>query len=161
MTLTDLRPAAPTRPPARRLLEPIVVSPLQPTLPWDGPAVLAEPDQLDPAVRQLAATVVAAIIETLAGRRPLAQLEAWVDPEPLALLEHLRRAGAGHGLRLRSLRLQQPSAQALEIAAHLRAAGVSRAAAIRLRRERGRWVVVRIELSLRPEVISRAGWTGR
>lgn len=159
--LADCRPATPTRPPARRLLEPITIAPRQPTLPWDGPAVLAEPDELDPELRQLATAVVAAIIEALAGRRPLAQLESWVEPEPLALLEHLRRAGVGGGLRLRSLRLQQPSPHALEIAAHLRQAGVSRAAALRLRHERGRWAVVRIELSLRPEVINRAGWSGR
>lgn len=130
----------------------------QPTLPWDGPAVIAEPDELDPQLRRLATAVVVAIVEALAGRRAPAQLETWVEPEPLALLEHLRRAGAGSGLRLRSLRLQQPSRQVLEVAAHLRHAGASRAAAFRFTSLNGRWAVRKIELSLRPDVISRAGW---
>ena len=156
--LADCRPAPPSRPPARRLLEPIVVASQHPTLPWDGPAVVAEPAELDPELRQLATAVVTAIVEVLAGRRPVTQLEAWVEPEPLALLEHLRRAGAAVGVRLRSVRIQQPSRNALEVAAHLRHAGASRAAAFRFTRLNGRWAVCRIELSLRPDVISRAGW---
>ncbi len=159
--LAECRALTPSRPLARRLLEPITVRTEQPTLPWDGPAVVSEPDELDPGLRRLATAVVAAIIETLAGHRAAAQLETWVEPEPLALLEHLRRAGAATGLRLRSLRLQQSSDSALEVAAHLRHAGASRAAAFRLDRVNGRWAVCRIELSLRPDVISRAGWTGR
>lgn len=156
--LAECRAVIPSRPPARRLLEPVTVRNEQPTLPWDGPAVVAEPEQLDPELRQLATAVVAATIEVLAGRRAAAQLETWVEPEPLALLEHLRGAGAATGLRLRSLRLQQPSPNALEVAAHLRHAGASRAAAYRFSRVGGRWAVRRIEFSLRPDVISRAGW---
>ncbi|MGC4151555.1 MAG: Rv3235 family protein [Propionicimonas sp.] len=159
--LAECRAVTPSRPPARRLVEPLTVHTEQPTLPWDGPAVIDEPDELDPALRQLATAVVAAIVEALAGRRAAAQLETWVEPEPLALLEHLRRAGAGSGLRLRSLRLQQPSRHALEVAAHLRHAGASRAAAFRFSRVNDRWAVCRIELSLRPDVISRAGWPRR
>lgn len=151
----------PSRPPARRLLEPLTVPDGQPTLPWASPAVVTEPEQLDPKLRQFATAVVTAIVEALAGRRPLAQLEAWVEPEPLALLEHLRRSGATNGLRLRSVRLQQPSGKALEVMAHLRHAGASRAAAFRFGRIGERWAVCRIELSLRPDVISRAGWSGR
>lgn len=159
--LAECRAVIPSRPPARRLLEPITVRTEQPTLPWDGPAVIAEPDELDPELRRLATAVVTAIIEALAGRRAAAQLETWVEPEPLALLEHLRSARAGSGLRLRSLRLQQPSRHSLEVAAHLRHAGASRAAAFRFTRLNGRWAVSRIELSLRPDVISRAGWPHR
>ncbi|MGC3952728.1 MAG: Rv3235 family protein [Propionicimonas sp.] len=158
--LAECRAALPSRPPSRRLLEPLTVREQQPTLPWGGPAVLAEPDELDPRLRQLATAVVTAIVEVLAGRRSAAQLESWVEPEPLALLEHLRRAGGTTGLRLRSVRLQQPAGNALEVVAHLRHAGVSRAAAFRFSRRAGRWSVGRIELSLRPGVISRAGWSG-
>ena len=158
--LAECRAVIPSQPPARRLLEPITVRTEQPTLPWDGPAVVAEPAELDPELRQFATAVVAAVVETLAGRRTAVQLQTWVEPEPLALLEHLRRAGTGSGLRLRSLRLQQPSRHVLEVAAHLRQAGVSRAAAFRFTRLAGRWAVCRIELSLRPDVISRAGWPG-
>ena len=156
--LAECTAAPPSRPPARRLLEPILVASQQPTLPWDGPAVVAEPAELDPELRQLATGVVAAIVEVLAGRRSPTQLEAWVEPEPLALIEHLRRAGVTSGLRLRSVRLQQPSRNALEVAAHLRQAGTSRAAAVRFTRVGGHWAACRVELALRPEVITRAGW---
>lgn len=159
--LAQCRAVTPSRPPARRLLEPLTVHTEQPVLPWDGPTVVAEPDEFDPELRRLATAVVVAVVEALAGRRATAQLETWVEPEPLALLEHLRRAGAGTGLRLRSLRLQQPSRNALEVTAHLRYAGASRAAAFRLSRVGERWAVCRIELSLRPDVISRAGWSHR
>ena len=37
----------------------------------------------------------------------------------------------------------------------------SRAAALRFSCLAGHWTVSRIELSLRPEVVSRAGWLGR
>jgi hypothetical protein len=156
--LAECRAAVPSRPPARRLLEPIVVQTHQPTLPWDGPTVTAEPEELDPDLRRLATAVVTAIVEVLAGRRALAQLESWVEPEPLALVEHLVRAGAATGLRLRSLRLQQPTPQTLEVTAHLRHAGNSRAAALRFNCVAGHWAVCRVELALRPAVINRAGW---
>ncbi|MCW5952326.1 MAG: hypothetical protein KIT69_08720, partial [Propionibacteriaceae bacterium] len=81
--LAECRAVAASRPPARRLLEPITVRTEQPTLPWDGPAVVAEPDELDQELRQLATAVVVAIVETLAGRRSPAQLQTWVEPEPL------------------------------------------------------------------------------
>lgn len=151
------RPGTPTRPPARRLLEPVRVSDDHPTLPWDTPAVLTEPDRLPPGLRRLAAAVVAAIVESLAGTRPTIQLQAWVEPAPLVLLEHLRRAGVATGARLRSLRIQQPSATALEVAAHLRVAGRSRAAAVRFALVDDRWLVTRLELALRPDVVNRSG----
>lgn len=156
--LATCRAAPDTRPPAHRLLEPVRVRSGQPTLPWDEPAVLAEPEELEPEVRQLAATVVAAIVEAIAGRRSTTQLEAWVDAEPLSLLEHLRRSGAGDGLRLRSLRIQRPSPTTLEVAVHLRHGGASRAAAFRFSRQEDRWLVTRVELALRPDVIHRSGW---
>jgi hypothetical protein len=121
--LAECRPVVPSRPPARRLLEPVTVLTEQPTLPWDDPVVLEEPEELDPGLRRLATAVVTAIVEALAGHRPFGQLVTWVDPEPLALLEHLQRAGATTGLRLRSVRVQQPARSVLEVALHLRHGG--------------------------------------
>lgn len=157
-TLAECHPLTPSRPPARRLLEPVLVQTHQPTLPWDGPALVTEPAELDPELRQVVSAVVVAIVEALAGRRSSAQLESWVEPEPLALLDHLRRARVATGLQLRSLRIQQPSRTVLEVAAHLHHAGASRAAAFRFTRVGGHWAVCRVELSLRPDVIHRAGW---
>lgn len=156
--LATTRPATATRPPARRLLEPVRVRTEQPTLPWDTPAVVAEPETLPPRLRRLATTVVAAMVEALAGSRPPSQLEGWVESGPLALLEHLRGSGVAVGARLRSLRIQQPSPDAVEVAAHLRIAGDSRAAAFRFSLVEDRWLVTRVELALRPDVVNRSGW---
>ena len=123
--------------------------------------MLSEPADLEPALRQLATRVVAAVVEVLAGRRAVGQLETRVEPEPLALIEHLRRAGVATGLRLRSVRIQQPSAVTLEVVAHLRQAGASRAAAFRFTRRGSHWTVARVELSLRPDVVHKAGWLTR
>lgn len=151
------RPGSPTRPPARRLLEPVRIASGQPTLPWDLPAVVAEPEPLPPGLRRLAAAVVSAIVEALAGTRPAIQLQGWVQPAPLVLLEHLRGAGVATGARLRSLRIQQPSATSLEVAAHLKVAGRSRAAAFRFALVEDRWLVTHVELALRPDVVNRSG----
>jgi len=152
------RPARDTRPPARRLLTPVRLHTGHPTLPWDDPPVLAEPESLDAGVRQLATSLVVAVVETLAGRRPPAQLEGWLDVEPFELLEHLCRAGVAAGARLRSLRIQCPADGAVEVAAHLRCGGSSRAAAFRLVRRDGRWLVARLETALRPDAVDRSGW---
>ncbi|MCA0252169.1 MAG: Rv3235 family protein [Actinobacteria bacterium] len=155
--LATCRPAPDSRPPARRLLEPLRIRTTQPTLPLDAPAVLAEPVDLDPTLRRLATAAVSGVVEMLAGRRPAEQLESWMEPEPLALLSHLRGAGATAGIRLQSVRIQQPRPGALEVTAHLRQGSASRAAALRFSRRGERWTVTRIELALHADVIHRAG----
>lgn len=147
-----------TRPPVRRLLEPVLLSPDHPVLPWASvPEIVDDADAVEPAARQVAASVTIALVEALAGKRSLTQLERWLEPELMSLLEHLCRSRIGWGLRLRSIRLQSPTPGVIEVTAHLRHHGASRAAALRLARREGSWVGTKLEIALRPTVVNRAG----
>lgn len=159
-TIALCRPAPASRPPAVPLREPArYAGAEQPVLPWTVvPAAIEEDTLLDPERRQLATSLMAALVEVLCGQRSATQLELWVEPELLALLEHLHRARDGVGLRLRSIRVQAPHETALEVSAHLRQGGASRAAALRISHRRGRWVATHLVLALRPSLIHRAGW---
>ncbi|HQZ00567.1 MAG TPA: Rv3235 family protein [Propionicimonas sp.] len=154
------RAAPASRPPATPLLIPVeFAGDTQPTLPWTGVAELIVPDSpLDPQLRQLAASLMAAVVEVLSGQRSPVQLERWLDPELLALLEHLRRARLGDGLRLHSVRVQAPHSYALEVSGHLRQGSASRAAALRMALRRGQWVGTHLSIALRPNVVHEAGW---
>ena len=78
--------------------------------------------------------------------------------ELLSLVEHLQRARRGQGLRLRSVRVQTPSAAAIEVSAHLTQGTASRAAALRISRRRGSWVATHLAIALQPRVVHQAGW---
>jgi len=159
-TRARCRIAPVSRPPAVPLREPLrFVEPDQPVLPWTVlPDATLEETPLDPGLRQLAVSLMAALIEVLSGRRSAPQLELWVETELLDLVEHLHRARDGEGLRLRSVRVQAPHEAALEVSAHLRRGDCSRAAALRISRRRGRWVATHLVLALDPPHIHRAGW---
>ncbi len=152
--------APPSRPPAVPLIEPAVFTRgAQPTLPWTvAPEVVINDAPIDPGLHQLAASLTSALIEVVSGQRSSVQLERWVEPELLNLLDHLRRARRSKDLRLHSMRVQAPHAEALEVSAHLRQHDGSRAAALRITRRRGQWVVTHLSIALRPDVIHRAGW---
>ncbi|MFZ0529777.1 MAG: Rv3235 family protein [Propionicimonas sp.] len=156
--LCRLAPAS--RPPATPLLvPPDYPDDSQPPLPWTVVAEVIVPDSpLDPRLRQLAASLMAATVEVLAGLRPPVQLERWLDPELLSLVEHLRQARLGEGLRLHSVRVQAPHAAALEVSGHLRQGQASRAAALRMVLRNGQWVGTNLSIALRPDVVHRAGW---
>lgn len=158
--LATCRPAPASRPPAVPLLESAwFAADSQPVLPW---AVLAEvvvaDDPVTPELRQLAAAVMAALVEVLSGQRSPVQLESWVEPDLLSLLEHLRRTRRGLGLKLRSIRVQTPHEEAIEVTAHLSQGGDSRAAALRISRRRGRWVATHLAIALHPQTVHQAGW---
>lgn len=154
------RPAPASRPASALLLEPPgTPRPDQPVLPWTvATEAAAPPSALDPDLRQLATALTAALVEVITGQRSALQLELWAEPDLLNLLEHLRRARVGDGLRLRSVRVQAPHEEALEVSAHLRQGAASRAAAVRLSRRRGRWVATHLVIALDPGVVHRAGW---
>ena len=159
--LATCRPAPASRPPAVPLLEPSwFTGDNQPALPLTIVPDVVAPDQqpVDPELRQLAATLMAALVEVLTGQRSPEQLEQWVEPELLALLEHLRRARRGEGLKLRSVRVQAPHGEAVEVSAHLVQGSASRAAALRVSRRRGRWIATHLAIALRPGVVNQAGW---
>jgi Family of unknown function (DUF6459) len=155
------RHAPASRPAAVALVEPLQLpATTQPTLPLTvlADAVVRDEQPVDPELRQLAAALMGALVEVLAGQRSAEQLERWVEPELLSLVEHLRRAGRAQGLKLRSLRVQSPHAEAVEVSAHLLQGQASRAAALRISLRRGRWVGTHLAIALRPEVVHQAGW---
>jgi hypothetical protein len=150
-----------SRPPAVPLLEPAwFAGDAQPALPWTVVPEILVPDRdpVEPELRQLAAALTAALVEVLSGQRSSEQLERWVEPELLSLVDHLRRARNGHGLKLRSVRVQAPHAEAVEVSAHLRQGTASRAAALRITWRRGQWVATHLAIALRPGVVHQAGW---
>lgn len=154
------RAAPPSRPAAVPLVQPFRRKDVdQPTLPWTVvPEVVAADTPLDPDLRQLATSLTSALVEVLSGQRSSVQLELWAEPDLLNLLDHLRRAKRGEGVRLRSVRVQAPHEAALEVSAHLVQDGASRAAALRISHRRGRWVATHLVISLRPGIVHRAGW---
>lgn len=154
------RPAPASRPPAIPLLEPAwFAGDSQPALPWTAvPEVVAEDDGVEPELRQLAAALMAALVEVLSGQRSAEQLERWVEPELLSLIEHLRRARSGQDLKVRSVRVQAPHSEAVEVSAHLRQGAASRAAALRIGWRRGQWVATHLAIAIRPGIIHQAGW---
>lgn len=158
-TRATSRPAPASRPPAVALLEPALPpETAQPVLPWTVvPEVILPDSPVDPELRQLAASMTSALIEVVSGQRSAVQLERWVEPELLSLLEHLRRARRGEHLKLRSIRVQSPHSDAVEVSAHLSQGTASRAAALRITRRRGSWVVTHLVIALRPDVVNRAG----
>ena len=159
--LATCRLAQASRPPALPFLEPAsFAGDIQPVLPWTvvPEVVVGEEDPVEPELRQLAAALMAALVEVLSGQRSAEQLERWVEPDLLSLVEHLRRARRGRGLKLRSIRVQAPHSEAIEVSAHLQLGQGSRAAALRISRRRGRWVATHLAIALRPEVVHQAGW---
>ncbi|HEX5336073.1 MAG TPA: Rv3235 family protein [Propionicimonas sp.] len=154
------RHAPASRPPAVPLLEPAwFAGDAQPALPWTVvPEVVAEQDAVEPELRQLAAALMAALVEVLSGQRSAEQLERWVEPELLSLVEHLQRARSGQDLKLRSVRVQAPHTHAVEVSAHLRQGAASRAAALRISWRRGQWVATHLAIALRPGIVHQAGW---
>lgn len=154
------RIAAASRPAATPLLQPqLLPHSDQPMLPWSVlPKVNVPPDApLAPELRQVAVSLLNGVIEVLRGQRSPLQLELWVEPEVLQLLEHLRRGTDTTDLRLHSVRVQSPRPDALEVCAHLRHQGFSRAAALRIVRRRGRWVASQLVLALAANVVQHAG----
>ena len=156
-----VRQAPASRPPAVALVEhPQLAADAQPALPFTllPEAVIQEEQPVEPELRQLAAALMAALVEVLSGQRSAEQLERWVEPELLNLVEHLRRASRAEGLKLRSVRVQCPHSEAVEVSAHLVQGRASRAAALRISRRSGQWVGTHLAIALRPDVVHQAGW---
>jgi len=154
--LSEIRLAQPTSTP---LLEPpLTVAVGQPELPLPGvrPSTAVE-SPLDPRTRAIVASLVAALVETISGRRPAHHLGEWVSAEVMTLLEQLARTHRGAGITLRSIRAQTPRPGVVEVAAHLAQDGRSRAAAIHLVRRHHRWQAIGMSIALSPDQINQSG----
>jgi hypothetical protein len=102
-------------------------------------------------------TLALAIIQTLLGQRPVAQLNRWMVEEVLvAITIYQRRSLSQHGriavpATLRSIRIQHPDPEVAEVSAHMAIGQRSVAMAFRLEALGDRWLCTALELGLRME----------
>jgi hypothetical protein len=108
-----------------------------------------------PDAREWSAALALAVIQTLLGQRPVAQLNRWVTEEVLVAIGfHQRRSLSLHGriavpTALRSVRVQHPDPEAAEVSAHLVIGKRSAAMAFRLEALGDRWLCTALELGTR------------
>lgn len=145
-----------TDPPARRLHT--VTSPP----PDDTTGQVAVRRPLDDSRREdprppadpttLCCSIVQAVVETLRGVRPLAQLNRWLSPEVYEVVARRREitlAGATHSsrpARVRRARVVRVGPTAAEATVIVDDVTRVRAAAVRVEHARGSWRVVALEL---------------
>jgi hypothetical protein len=117
----------------------------------------------DAEVRAWAGRLAQAVVECLAGRRPVSQLVRWTAPDVYRDLERrvrlvreattrspaALRTPATDRLRpqVRSVHVCRPSATAAEVAVHVRHGARSRAVALRMERRDDRWLCTVLQFS--------------
>jgi Family of unknown function (DUF6459) len=171
-TVTRLTPVEPTPFPVQGTLAldvgcPPPAVPETPELTTTG---LPRVEQVsDAEVRAWAARLAQAVVECLAGRRPVSQLVRWTAPDVYRDLDRrvrlVRSATAGQpvGVRpqvpvrvrskvpsqlrpqVRSVHICRPSAEAAEVSVHVRHGARSRAIAMRMERRGERWLCTVLE----------------
>ena len=152
------RPAPVSRPAVLPLFAPVEwPSPNQPLLPWASPPDVVDATAVVPAeLRRVARDLASGLVETVASRRPLHQLEPWLSADVLTVVERLRTDRSSRQVRLKSLRIQHPRPEVLEVALHLHQADRSRAAAMRLTTRDGRWQITGLVIALDPSQVHDA-----
>ncbi len=132
---------------------------LEPGVPGPGAAPLVavpDPSHPDRAMRARAARFSMAVVEAVAGDRPVSQLIRWVTPEVYELVA-ARAAAVGRRTdaeararterpRLLSVHVACPAERVAEVCSHLRHGGRSRALALRLEARGDRWVCTALRL---------------
>jgi hypothetical protein len=108
-----------------------------------------------PDAQQWSTALALAVIQTLLGQRPVAQLNRWVAEEVLvAISVYQRRSLSLHGrlavpTALRSVRVQHPDPEVAEVSAHVVIGRRSAAMAFRLEGLGDRWLCTALELGTR------------
>jgi hypothetical protein len=115
-----------------------------------------DPECPVPVARDWAGRFVQAVVEVIAGDRPLQQLIRWTDERVYSDLSRRVRilglttsAASRHRTErshVRSVHIYQPHPDAAEVAAHIRHGARSRAVAARLEAQRGRWTCTALRL---------------
>jgi Family of unknown function (DUF6459) len=150
---------APRRlPPVQGTLALEMPAPGLPTQPRPDLRVVSPPrsdEAAAPPAEQWAARFVQAVIEVIAGDRPVQQLIRWTDEHVLGDLQHrvdvlgsargIHRRGRTERSQLRSVRVCRPAPSVAEVSAHVRHGGRSRAIAARFEAQRGRWLCTALE----------------
>ena len=158
-TVTRLAPATPAPFPVQGTLALDVgcPPPALPETPELTTAGLPRVEQVsDAEVRAWAARFAQAVVECLAGRRPVSQLVRWTTPGVYRDLDRrvrlLREATSASPVSLRtpaaarvrpqvrSVHVCRPSATAAEVSVHVRHGARSRAVALRMERHGDRWL---------------------
>jgi Family of unknown function (DUF6459) len=123
----------------------------------ESPPTTARPPECPlPTARDWAGRFVQAVVEVIAGDRPVQQLIRWTDERVYGDLSRRVRilglttsAASRHRTErslVRSVHIYQPHPDAAEVAAHVRHGARSRAVAARLEAERGRWTCTALRL---------------
>ena len=133
--------------------------PLEFCLPNGLPAVPVVPDLVvrhpQSSVVPWAARLTQAVLEVVAGERPVVQLISWVHPDIYRRLERRHRLGSQgrDGRRLaartsdtvRSVHVCHPAEDVAEVSVVTAGAGRCKAIALRLERRKGRWVCTELD----------------
>ncbi|MVA77410.1 hypothetical protein GC722_15475 [Auraticoccus sp. F435] len=152
------RPVPVQHPPELVLPQPATGRAGQPMLfadpqPVTGAAVAGDVSPALPDAAATAAALVRLVLESLAGRRPAAQLSRWFSEEVLAELavqRGLRRRSRRHpDVVVHSVRVQHPLPAVAEASIHLRGPDRSLAWAMRLEATSRRWLCTGLELGPR------------
>ena len=108
-----------------------------------------------PPAEQWAARFVQAVVEVVAGDRPVQQLVRWTDEAVFTDLRHRVEAlgsasnagarGRTERSQLRSVRVCQPAPAVAEVSAHVRHGDRSRAIAVRFEARHGRWLCTALQ----------------
>lgn len=114
----------------------------------------ARPRRDLPDAAEWTGSLVVAVVQTLLGQRPVAQLNRWVADDVLGAvtLHQRRRAGADRGVvrvGLRSLRVQHPHPEVAEVSAHVAVGGTATPVALRLEALGHRWLCTALEVDPR------------
>jgi len=113
----------------------------------------AQPRPELPDPQQWGARLALAIIQTLLGQRPVAQLNRWMVEEVLAAISMSQRRNLKISGRialhtaLRSVRVQHPGTDVAEVSAHVAIGKQSAAMAFRLEALGDRWLCTALELA--------------
>ncbi len=99
-----------------------------------------------PAPGRTAQVLATALVEVLAGRRPIAQLRAYTAPQVYAGLAMRTPTGHSEPLAVLSLRICQPADGVTEAGVTVRHGQRARALAFRMEAVDGRWRITALDI---------------